>query len=102
MSKNKNKHFSKSRKFIMAAHDDKTKFEIWCLQESPKWPIDKKANGDYSNEMTQRHWFDWLKAKPKCKHGNLGYCGLCEADKAPKCKHGNPYYCGHCGTVALP
>lgn len=38
--------------------------------------------------------------KTKCKHGNVGYCGFCEAEKAPKCKeHQNPHYCGFCGKV---
>lgn len=37
-----------------------------------------------------------------CKHGHVGYCGLCTADAAPKCKHGKPFYCGLCAVEGEP
>jgi hypothetical protein len=84
----------------MTNKEARERFEAWCRSETPKWPTDRLPNGDYSNEMTQRHWFDWIRSQPPCEHGAIGYCGFCEAAVAPKCKkHGNPWYCGHCGPV---
>ena len=55
--------------------------------------VDKMRGSGYGDGMPT--------TGPKCSHGNQGYCGLCEADKAPKCVHGNSFYCGHdgCGVV---
>jgi hypothetical protein len=83
---------------MMTCDETRNLFEQWCTTESPKWPTDRKPNGEYSNAMTQRHWYEWVLAQPPCSHGHKGYCGTCEAAAAPKClAHGNPWYCGYCG-----
>lgn len=84
----------------MTEQENRERFENWARLDSPKWPTDRKPNGDYLHPLTQRFWREWIAATPPCEHGAVGYCGLCEAKAAPRCEaHGNPWFCGHCGPV---